>query len=425
MKNPPRRSVKRLGFLLASEFTRASFASAATFGCVALIAMQRVCASEIDLNQVISDALVGSRPVGDVASRNNVCQSTGFWYKPCYKLATPNIRLFDPEVVYSNVKPAAIPVSVKQDSYVFINCSAEQRRKQQTLHVTYTQGNTIVTTDSVQQNSSINVTLPIKALSLGMTDSVQVNFSQQTTNNFTTSITEDDPFDEAIAPWTMLVVKIEKRVSNAYVNFSGKMTLDADVIGSPLPGWNGEVIQYGKLSSIVGNKRIDLRGQIWNATAENTTTSYKEVPMSSTAPQCSQGPALTSVLDSSKRKAISKLRKPLRGVLFFDLSQSPVIMGTGADGSSPPVETTVPFVDGMTITTADVAGSVDIHAMSLGPGLCGVTFSTAGASTQFLAPPGTYSPWTTLTANIGSVSLKLDEHVTCDTGVVAEVRYWK
>jgi hypothetical protein len=89
-------------------------------------------------------------------------------------------------------------------------------------------------------------------------------------------------------------------------------------------------------------------------------------------------------------------------------------------------KTVVPFVDGMTITTSDSVANVEVHAQSLGPGSCGVTFTTDhGDSTSFLAPPLVYSPWTVLASHTGSVSYTISDSVSCDTDVLAEVRYFK
>lgn len=84
------------------------------------------------------------------------------------------------------------------------------------------------------------------------------------------------------------------------------------------------------------------------------------------------------------------------------------------------------LVSGMKITTANVVATVEVRAKSLGPGACGVNFSTdSGNSTSILAPPFTWSGWQTLASHIGTVTYKVEYEITCDTGAVAEVRYYR
>ena len=83
------------------------------------------------------------------------------------------------------------------------------------------------------------------------------------------------------------------------------------------------------------------------------------------------------------------------------------------------------LVDGHTITTSDSVATVEVRAQSFGPGFCGVTFSTLGGVASFLAPPLTWSEWTQLAAHIGKVSYIISVQPVCDTGVMAEIRYYK
>ncbi len=84
----------------------------------------------------------------------------------------------------------------------------------------------------------------------------------------------------------------------------------------------------------------------------------------------------------------------------------------------------VPFIDGMTINTSDSVASVEVRAQSIGPGFCASRFSAGQHTVDILAPPLTWSDWVELTAHIGAVSFTLGSTVMCDTGVLAEVRYY-
>lgn len=93
-----------------------------------------------------------------------------------------------------------------------------------------------------------------------------------------------------------------------------------------------------------------------------------------------------------------------------------------ADGGK---QVVVPFIDGMTITTSDSVANVEVQAQSLGPGACAVEFSAGANTVGLLAPPGTYTPWTTLATHIGSATFTIGDNVKCDTDVLAQIRYYQ
>jgi hypothetical protein len=106
-------------------------------------------------------------------------------------------------------------------------------------------------------------------------------------------------------------------------------------------------------------------------------------------------------------------------IVVFMLSGSSLL---AADGGT---QVVVPFVDGMTITTSNSVANVEIRAQSLGPGACAVEFSAGDKTIGLLAPPLVYTGWSVLTSHIGSVTFTLSDDVKCDTGVLAQVRYYK
>lgn len=91
------------------------------------------------------------------------------------------------------------------------------------------------------------------------------------------------------------------------------------------------------------------------------------------------------------------------------------------------LQVVVPFADGMTITTSDSVANVEVHAKSFGPGFCSVTFtaSPGGSPKQIAAPPAAYSSWVVIASHIGVVTYTISYDVGCDTGVLAEIRYFK
>lgn len=84
------------------------------------------------------------------------------------------------------------------------------------------------------------------------------------------------------------------------------------------------------------------------------------------------------------------------------------------------------LVSGMTVTTANSVATVEVRAKSFGPGFCGVNFSTDhGDKVTISAPPLAYSDWRSLASHIGSVTYRVEYEATCDTGALAEIRYFK
>lgn len=79
----------------------------------------------------------------------------------------------------------------------------------------------------------------------------------------------------------------------------------------------------------------------------------------------------------------------------------------------------------MTITTANTEANIEVRATSTGPAACEDEFCAPSGSIRFMAPPGGYSPWTTLAAHIGKVTLTVNQRALCDAEVLSEVRYFK
>ncbi len=102
-----------------------------------------------------------------------------------------------------------------------------------------------------------------------------------------------------------------------------------------------------------------------------------------------------------------------------------VMLSTAAFSQGGGTQTVVPFINGMRITTSNSVANIEVRAQSQGPGGCAVEFSTGDKKIGFVAPPFTYSPWTVLNSHIGQVSFGISNSVLCDTGVLAQIRYFK
>ena len=85
----------------------------------------------------------------------------------------------------------------------------------------------------------------------------------------------------------------------------------------------------------------------------------------------------------------------------------------------------VGLVDGMYIQTGNSWGNVEVRAKSFGPGFCATHVTVGDKTVSIAAPPYAYSGWVIVNSYGGSVSFQISKEDICDTGTVAEVRYWK
>lgn len=83
-----------------------------------------------------------------------------------------------------------------------------------------------------------------------------------------------------------------------------------------------------------------------------------------------------------------------------------------------------PLVNGRVIQTANVVAMIDVRAKSFGPGACSVLIGIGNRQILLMAPPLTYSGWVPVLSHTGPISVTASIDVKCDTGVLAEVRYF-
>lgn len=85
-----------------------------------------------------------------------------------------------------------------------------------------------------------------------------------------------------------------------------------------------------------------------------------------------------------------------------------------------------PVTNGMTIELGNYVQQVKVRAKSFGPGACGVEFFISGETSGFLAPTLFWSPWTKIEpAFLGESKQEVGFSEICDTGAIAEIRYFK
>ena len=87
-------------------------------------------------------------------------------------------------------------------------------------------------------------------------------------------------------------------------------------------------------------------------------------------------------------------------------------------------EKVFPVIDGMNLELSDSVQQVQVRAKSLSAGTCGVIFTLKDISTQFLAPPQVWSPWTDVGPGfVGKSAQQLGFSPICDVGAIAQVKF--
>jgi len=108
---------------------------------------------------------------------------------------------------------------------------------------------------------------------------------------------------------------------------------------------------------------------------------------------------------------------------FFALAFAALLLAAPASAQSGR-QITSGIVDGMTIRTGNSWGNVEVRAMSMGPGFCSTHISVGDRTVNVAAPPGVYTPWMIVNSHGGRVSFNIGKDDICDTGTIAQVRYW-
>lgn len=84
------------------------------------------------------------------------------------------------------------------------------------------------------------------------------------------------------------------------------------------------------------------------------------------------------------------------------------------------------YRDDVRIETCDAVASIQVRAMSFGPGFCAVEIRTRTIPAERIgitAPPIVFSGWVTLVNHFGRYSVGIENAVICDTGVRTQLRY--
>lgn len=317
------------------------------------------------------------------------------------KESIKNVQLSGGPVRYSAIIPAAIPESAEKESYVVSNCTSIPRKEKNSYSVTFEEGSDLTTSTSIKssQNASLNLKFSVVDFSVG--GSREVNTSQEGKQSFKKSVTRSVEVDETVQPYSTLIIDIEQRLSNAYVDFDGDVRVESD---------------YGvtKYSTVVPNNWVTIKGQLWNSSARSLTKSFRELKLdpntcnaaslkqttSARAAAIAAAPAAESKIDDLK--AFSKTGSPLQ-----------------------PAPTVMPFNSGMILQTADVMSHVQVRLRANGSTACMANFTAADTKTGLLALPGEWSRWHNVAFVPNQTAIKILSDETCAAGITADVRYIK
>lgn len=315
-----------------------------------------------------------------------------------------NLQLSGGTVRQSAVMPAPIPESIERESYVISNCTSSVRREKNSYSVSFEEGSEVTTSQSVKSTTNVGLNVKFSVFDFSTGGAREVVSSDESKRSYKRTVTRTAEIDEQVQPFTALILDIEQRLSNAYLDFDGDVRVEADLGAFAF-----------KFSQLVPNNVITIKGQLWNATARSLSKSFREVKLDPVS--C----ARVNGLQAQREAAPARLAQAAK------VEPRPDDLRAYARDGSPlqAVPEVVAFQPGMTIMTADVMSAVQVRTRSLGASTCGATFRVNGADTSLLAPAGEWSRWHNVAFVPGWRQLVLDSASTCAAGVQAEVRYIK
>ena len=193
-----------------------------------------------------------------------------------------DIYLYDNGVTYSEVKSAPIPTSIDNDYYYVKNCTSLSRAINEEVTVTSQVGHKISTSTtfkrSESQDGDISGVVGIVNFDFGVAINEEITLTNSSTIDNTTIVTTKSTVNEVIPPYSGFILNVEKRVSNAYLDFSGTVTPDAGISYRTYAPFTNYSNYY--------SAPIQIEGQIWNSTFQSLTKEYVEVPLPTDAVEC-------------------------------------------------------------------------------------------------------------------------------------------
>lgn len=309
-------------------------------------------------------------------------------------------------VNYSPPIESPLSESIEIETYLVKNCSSSGRLLQEKILVSANESSSIVTKDSVTTkhaaNGQLKASIKVVEASVGGSKSKDVSFEKTQTVTTNHTVTKETEISETIPPHTALLIEIETRLGNSFIEFEGHLNID---------GW----VYKKTYSELMGNSYnpIYVEGEIWNTKYKSMSKSYIEVPLPADPIECARFD-IAEFLEGDSDAPI----KPLSNEKDL-INKS---LGTHGRHAIPNV---VPIQNDLVIETSARLSKIQVRAKAIQNGVCGVTFHTNnGDSIQFLATGEDWSTWKTLTTSTSAQSLLISKEDYCEGQSEAEIRYF-
>jgi hypothetical protein len=231
-------------------------------------------AEEIDLSQKINE-LLGPAKLRELSAKAPC--GGGVISFECHGIRFRNVKLTQVSTDYSDLKPAALPETIVGETFTLRNCSSSERTETHTTTLEYVDGYSITKTDTISNTMGAKAEFNIFGQKAGMSESQTVTFSDTRAENHSTKRTVTENISEKMLPYTDLTIKIEKRVTLAYLDFSGVARVSAQIVMDIAGGAHGWDFPIAPLTDVIKDPTITLRGQIWNARGEDIRKSVQEI----------------------------------------------------------------------------------------------------------------------------------------------------
>jgi hypothetical protein len=196
-------------------------------------------------------------------------------------------------VDYSNVKPSAIPVQVHTADLLQNNCTdGSLDIAEKTLEVAYEVGEKIMLTNSFVDDAAIEaLEIPLIQQSVGLSTVTGTAAAEQ--DHRRTEKTTQVIRNLSVPAHTQRTFILAERVSTGYLEFRGKVQVDANLRAIPVVGAKDpDRGVFGRLSDKYKDEEqrtFEITGNVWNATAEGSTFTFNDRPLAGSDPLCQSG----------------------------------------------------------------------------------------------------------------------------------------
>ncbi|MCF2857178.1 hypothetical protein L1286_06845 [Pseudoalteromonas sp. SMS1] len=277
------------------------------------VAVSQAHAAEIKVDELIQQKVHNdirdneNHPYNVAASRTCSGGLSGMVCRLMAKVGIPplvsNIKLYDVGTDYSAIKQPAIPETVEFEYYSVKNCTSTPRKLDQEVTVTFNESNTIRVTDKVTttSNAKVEAKLQLEIFSFGGSGGVTkvVDVTKESSSTTNTSKVIREVLKEDIKPYTALIYTVDKRYSNAYIDFTGNFSFNADLTFEP----SKKLV--GPYSRFFNDDQLSVSGQVWNVSYKSVSKSYLEVPLPTNYSECNAFSVDQYMPNSVRHRALS------------------------------------------------------------------------------------------------------------------------